>query len=69
MTQNIQSNGREDELTLGGIRKNYIDGWWLIRASNTEDYILVKYESLNKAREELIKEELLNIMNIALSLI
>ena len=67
--QNIQSNGREDELTLGGIRKNYIDGWWLIRASNTEDYILVKYESLNKAREELIKEELLNIMNIALSLI
>lgn len=67
--QNIQSNGSKDELTLGGIRKNYTDGWWLIRASNTEDYILVKYEALNDRREHLIKAELLNITNIALSLI
>jgi phosphomannomutase len=48
--------------TLGGVRKTYSDGWWLVRASNTEDYILVKYEANNKSRLEAIEKELKEII-------
>lgn len=67
--KNLQLNRSIDEITLGGVRKDYTDGWWLVRVSNTEDYILIKYEAINEKRERLIKEELLDIINIPLSLI
>jgi phosphomannomutase len=56
-------------LTLGGVRKSYSDGWWLIRASNTENYLLIKYEAMNELRAKNIIKELSKITNIQLSLI
>ena len=54
--------------TLGGIRKNYPDAWWLIRASNTESYILVKYEANDERMENKLLQELKEIINLPLSL-
>ena len=42
-----------------GLRKSYPErGFWLIRASNTEDNILVKYEAIDQTVVALIIEEL-----------
>ncbi len=41
-----------------GLRKTYDKGFSLVRASNTEDYILVKYEAMDEDAAKLIKEEL-----------
>lgn len=46
-----------------GLRKSFNDGFYLIRASNTEDYILVKYEALNQDIFNLIEEEIEKILN------
>lgn len=46
-----------------GLRKSYNDGFWLIRASNTEDYILVKYESETKELAKTIKKEIFTLIN------
>lgn len=54
--------------TLGGVRKNYLNGWWLVRASNTENYLLVKYEAMNEEIAKTIIQELSEITNIRLSL-
>ncbi len=54
--------------TLRGIRKNYSNGWWLLRFSNTEDHLLIKIEANNKATYMNLVEELFKITNIQLSL-
>ncbi len=54
--------------TLGAVRKNHLNGWWLIRASNTENYILVKYEADNEDVANNIIQEISKIINIRLSL-
>ncbi len=59
----------ENQKTLGGLRKDYSYGWWLIRVSNTEDHILIKYEAINEEMEQNIKQELLEFINMSLSLI
>ena len=41
-----------------GLRKSYDGGFYLIRASNTEDYILVKYEAMNEKLSKIIESEL-----------
>lgn len=41
-----------------GMRKSYQDGFYLIRASNTEDYVLVKYEAINTKTAKIIEEDL-----------
>lgn len=43
-----------------GLRKDYEGGFFLIRASNTEDYILVKYEAMNEKMANLIRLDLEN---------
>lgn len=66
--ETLKVNPDEVYKTLGGIRKDYNDGWWLIRASNSEDYILVKYEAYTDQAKNSIEKELLEIINISLSL-
>lgn len=55
--------------TLGGIRKEFDNGWWLVRASNSEDYVLIKYEAFTEQEKQAIEKELLENINIPLSLI
>ncbi|MCT4634770.1 MAG: hypothetical protein N4A31_00800 [Rickettsiales bacterium] len=43
-----------------GLRKDYDGGFFLIRASNTEDYILVKYEAMNEKIANIIRLDLEN---------
>lgn len=43
-----------------GLRISYKGGFSLIRASNTEDYILVKYEAMNEKMANLIRLDLEN---------
>ncbi len=50
-----------EKIQIGGMRKNYSLSWWLIRASNTEDYILVKYEAESWEMVVLIEKELLEV--------
>lgn len=45
-----------------GLRISYPDGFLLVRASNTEDYILVKYEAMTENVVESIKEKLNDIL-------
>jgi len=57
-----------DVSILNGIRKIYSDGWWLIRASNTENHILIKYEAMSQEAQNKIIKELLEFINMPLSL-
>jgi phosphomannomutase len=47
ITQHIQKNNDFSLLTLDGLRANYKEGWWLIRASNTEPLITYRCEGKN----------------------
>jgi len=44
------------------LRKSYPDYWWLIRPSNTEDYLLIKYEAMNLAQTKIIHNEITEIL-------
>ena len=47
----------EDIITLDGIRVKNKFGWWLIRASNTEEALIVRFEGKSeKDKDELFKE-------------
>ncbi len=42
-------------ITIDGIRINFDDGWALIRASNTQPVLVLRFEAINKARLAEIK--------------
>lgn len=50
-----------DMITIDGVRVEWKDGWGLIRASNTEPMIVLRFEAENAGRLEKIKEKLLSI--------
>ena len=66
--KNILSNGNFDDgtiTTIDGIRVDYIDGWGLVRASNTGPYLTLRFEadstdSLDRIRS-LFREQLQNV--------
>ncbi|CDI48521.1 phosphomannomutase/phosphoglucomutase [Clostridium tetani] len=47
-----------DIITIDGVRVNFENGWGLIRASNTGEELILRYESKNKNELKLIKREL-----------
>lgn len=47
-----------DIITVDGVRVNFETGWGLIRASNTGEELILRYESRNKNELKLIKREL-----------
>ena len=49
---------------LDGIRVNIQEGWWLIRASNTEEVIVICCESIKKDNLNAIYTKALSIINI-----
>ncbi len=50
--------------SLMGLRKEFDRGWYLIRSSNTEDNVLVKYEAEDSQEEELIKKEISELLSL-----
>ena len=44
-----QDNADKDILLIDGIRVQDDDGWWLIRASNTESSLIVRAEGRDEA--------------------
>ena len=51
--------------TLDGIRVNKDNGWWLIRASNTESTIIVRIEGNNQNELENLILEVKSFLNVA----
>lgn len=45
--------------TVDGVRVNTADGWWLLRASNTQDVLVARCEAADAAGLERLKAELL----------
>lgn len=45
--------------TVDGVRVNTADGWWLLRASNTQDVLVARCEAADTAGLERLKAELL----------
>ena len=43
--------------TIDGIRVDYVDGWGLVRASNTTPVLGLRFEGQNQAVLQRIKEE------------
>ena len=41
-----------------GVRVNTADGWWLLRASNTQDVLVARAESLSEAGLERLMEQI-----------
>ncbi len=52
-----------DMITVDGIRVTYIDGWALIRASNTGPNLTLRFEATTEERLKEIKEEFENLVN------
>jgi phosphomannomutase len=56
---------RGELITMDGLRMNYEDGWFLVRASNTTPCLTVRFEASSAARldqlQQLVRVELLRV--------
>lgn len=52
-----------DYIDIDGVRTNFIDGWALIRCSNTSPQITMRFEATSIERLNIIKEEFTNLVN------
>jgi phosphomannomutase len=55
--QHLESTGA-DVTDIDGVRVNNSDGWWLLRASNTQDVLVARCESTDDAGLERLKADL-----------
>jgi phosphomannomutase len=49
-------------LDIDGVRYSDENGWWLVRASNTEAALTLRFESISKDGLRLLQEDLKNIL-------
>jgi phosphomannomutase len=61
--KNIVINHNIDFIDIDGVRARFEYGWWLIRASNTQNAIIVRCEANSGENLERIKSNLSNILN------
>ena len=47
-------------ISIDGVRYSTKEGWWLVRASNTQDIIVARCESYSKKNLKKIKSDLKN---------
>ncbi|MBM3572435.1 MAG: phosphomannomutase, partial [Alphaproteobacteria bacterium] len=52
-----------DMSDIDGVRVNTGDGWWLLRASNTQDVLVARCESSSNAGLERLKSALVAALN------
>lgn len=53
----------QDVLTIDGVRVNTPEGWWLLRASNTQAMLVARCESPTEAGLESLKRQLQNALS------
>ena len=44
--------GNADKITIDGLRVNFVDGWGLLRASNTTPKLVLRFEANSQKRLE-----------------
>ena len=59
--KNYNSN---DVITLDGLRVKNNNGWWLIRASNTEEALVVRFEGKSEKDKKELYFEVKNLLKI-----
>ncbi len=55
---------RQDVIDIDGLRALYDDGWGLVRASNTQPALVLRFEALSKKRLDVIRNEIESALNI-----
>ena len=64
----IMDYGIKDIITLDGVRCKNKNGWWLIRASNTEAAIVIRFEGKSKKSKIMLSKEVQNrLKNVGLT--
>ncbi len=53
-----QYKAKQEVIDIDGMRAIYEDGWGLVRASNTQPALVLRFEALTKARLDAIKNEI-----------
>jgi phosphomannomutase / phosphoglucomutase len=63
----VREKLREDNriIDIDGVRVIYPDGWALVRASNTEPVIVLRFEAFNESRLREIQDHILQLMETA----
>ena len=60
----IINETNDDVIKVDGLRVNCKNGWWLLRASNTQEALIARIESNSKKDLDLMKAELDNLLKI-----
>ncbi|MDA3787139.1 MAG: phosphomannomutase/phosphoglucomutase [Desulfobacula sp.] len=55
---------RQDVIDIDGLRALYDDGWGLVRASNTQPALVLRFEALSKRRLDVIRNEIESALKI-----
>ncbi len=55
---------KQDVIDIDGLRALYDDGWGLVRASNTQPALVLRFEALSKKRLDEIRNEIESALNI-----
>ena len=58
----IVDHSSDSVVKVDGLRVNCSNGWWLLRASNTQEALIARMESNNKEDLELMKIEVDNLL-------
>jgi phosphomannomutase/phosphoglucomutase len=56
-----------DIITIDGIRFNTKDGWGLVRSSNTQPALVLRFEANSPENLEKLKNDTLNLVNKTIS--
>jgi phosphomannomutase/phosphoglucomutase len=54
---------RQEVIDIDGLRAVYPDGWGLVRASNTQPALVLRFEALSEARRDEIRAEIESALN------
>lgn len=54
---------RQDVIDIDGLRALYDDGWGLVRASNTQPALVLRFEALSEKRLDVIRNEIETALN------
>ncbi len=63
LNKNIEIEGLEKVITVDGVRMEFVNGWGLIRASNTQPVLVLRFEGYTKQDLEEIKEKTIALLN------
>jgi len=55
---------KQDVIDIDGLRALYDDGWGLVRASNTQPALVLRFEALSEKRLDVIRNEIETALNI-----